>query len=59
MGLFFRDGQKIFAQGEPAESMFITAAIKGITMLRNRAASSRADSKTTIPTNSDSLLDTT
>ena len=43
----------------PAESMFMTAAIKGITRLRNRAASSRADSRTTIPMNSGSLLETT
>ena len=43
----------------PAESMFMTAAIAGITRLRNTAVSSRKESSTTTPMNSGSLLEST
>ena len=40
----------------PAESRFITAAIAGISRLRNTAVSSRKESSTTTPMNSGSFL---
>ena len=42
-----------------AESMFMIAAVAGITRLRNTAISSRNDSSTTTPMNSGSLLEST
>ena len=43
----------------PVESMFITAAVSGIAMLRNTTISSRKLSSTTMPTNSGSLAERT
>ena len=43
----------------PAESMFMTAAVSGIAMLRNTAISSRKLSSTTTPMNSGSLREST
>ena len=41
------------------ESRFMTAAVSGMTMLRNTTASSRNESTTTRPMNSGSLDDST
>ncbi len=43
----------------PAESRFMTAAVSGMTRLRNTAISSRKLSSTTTPMNSGSLADRT
>jgi hypothetical protein len=43
----------------PADRRFMTAAVSGITMLRNTAISSRKLSTTTTPMNSGSLRDRT
>ena len=43
----------------PMERMFIAAAVRGMTMLRNTMANSRKESTTTRPMNSGSLEDST